>query len=82
MKETLSRRSFLTKGAAIGAAAATSGAALATPAIAAELPTLRWRLTFGLSEQSGHHLWRRGLYGRCRFQNDGRQVPDSGVPGG
>lgn len=41
MKETLSRRSFLTKGAAIGAAAATSGAALATPAIAAELPTLR-----------------------------------------
>lgn len=47
MKETLSRRSFLTKGAAIGAAAATSGAALATPAIAAELPTLRWRLTSG-----------------------------------
>ena len=47
MKQDLSRRTFLTKGAAIGAAAATSGAALATPAIAQELPTLRWRLTSG-----------------------------------
>ena len=47
MKQDLSRRTFLTKSAAIGAAAATSGAALATPAIAQELPTLRWRLTSG-----------------------------------
>ncbi len=47
MKQNLNRRSFLTKGAAISAAAATGGTALATPAIAAELPTLRWRLTSG-----------------------------------
>ena len=46
MKEPINRRNFLTKGAAIGAAAATSGA-LATPAIAADLPNIRWRLTSG-----------------------------------
>ena len=46
MPTILDRRNFLTKGAIAGAAAAAS-TALAAPAIAQELPTLRWRLTSG-----------------------------------
>ncbi len=42
----MKRRNFLTKGVAAGAAAA-AGTMLAAPAIAQELPTLRWRLTSG-----------------------------------
>src|SRR3546814_11935266 len=41
-----SRLGFLTKGALAGAAAA-AGTTLAAPAIAQELPTVRWRLTSG-----------------------------------
>ena len=46
MTADLNRRNFLGKGAAAGVAAA-AGAVPATPAIAQELPTLRWRLTSG-----------------------------------
>ena len=46
MTTNLNRRGFLTKGAIAGAAAAAS-TALAAPAIAQELPTLRWRLASG-----------------------------------
>ncbi|UXN75325.1 TRAP transporter substrate-binding protein [Devosia sp. A8/3-2] len=46
MTTDLKRRNFLGKGAAAGVAAAAS-TVLATPAIARELPTLRWRLTSG-----------------------------------
>src|SRR3546814_10787408 len=46
MTNDFSRRGFLTKGALAGAAAA-AGTTLAAPAIAQELPTVRWRLTSG-----------------------------------
>jgi nitrous oxide reductase len=40
MTDILNRRNFLTKGA-LGGAAAVTGASLAAPAIAQELPTLK-----------------------------------------
>ncbi|MCA0340734.1 MAG: twin-arginine translocation signal domain-containing protein, partial [Proteobacteria bacterium] len=46
MTDILNRRNFLTKGA-LGGAAAVAGASLAAPAIAQDLPTLKWRLTSG-----------------------------------
>ncbi|MBP2234593.1 TRAP-type mannitol/chloroaromatic compound transport system substrate-binding protein [Sinorhizobium kostiense] len=46
MPHTLNRRNFLSKGVLAGVATA-AGSTLAAPAIAEELPTLRWRLTSG-----------------------------------
>ncbi|MDP9840668.1 TRAP-type mannitol/chloroaromatic compound transport system substrate-binding protein [Neorhizobium huautlense] len=46
MTDRINRRNFLTKGA-IGGAATVAGAALAAPAVAQELPTIKWRLTSG-----------------------------------
>ena len=46
MTDTLNRRNFLSKGVLAGVATA-AGSTLAAPAIAQELPTLRWRLTSG-----------------------------------
>ena len=46
MKKTnkLDRRAFLTR-ATVGGATAAAGAALAAPAIAQEMPEVKWRLT-------------------------------------
>ncbi|WP_028033903.1 TRAP transporter substrate-binding protein [Chelativorans sp. J32] len=46
MTKNISRRSFLSKGA-VASVAATAGGAIAAPAIAQELPNIRWRLTSG-----------------------------------
>jgi TRAP-type mannitol/chloroaromatic compound transport system substrate-binding protein len=46
MTNSLNRRNFLSKGVVAGVATA-AGATLAAPAIAQELPQLRWRLTSG-----------------------------------
>lgn len=46
MTENINRRGFLTKGVLAGTAAA-SATALAAPAIAQELPNIKWRLTSG-----------------------------------
>lgn len=46
MTHTINRRNFLSKGVLAGVATA-AGSTLAAPALAEELPTLRWRLTSG-----------------------------------
>ena len=46
MTETINRRNFLTKGA-VGGAATVAATALAAPAVAQELPSIKWRLTSG-----------------------------------
>ena len=47
MTTNFNRRGFLGKGAAAGTLAAAAATTLAAPAIAQELPSLRWRLTSG-----------------------------------